>query len=324
MIRALQAEIIRKLWDAYLPSVSDYNKISSHAKKGFAINMDALGVNNYNATLDHMAIIDLTGPNCGISYLRKIFNILGLQELGSGYLPNKHNSFIWMSDPQNFAYAPNSALPQVIVADFEQDQMSRATQSILNKYAAQADPLDLQALERSVLEIKQGDLSQVPMVAKETISHLHSRGWAIPTSIEYETVKEENELAAWALIFGRRVNHFGIGVYTHPNVSSLAEFNQHLQNNLGVVMNAAGDGVIKGSKASGIEQSSNLGHAIQVQFGDGKLGAVRGSFMEFVWRHSGKTSPMVLKDYYTDFIAGNANGVIESIYKDAKSEGFLQ
>jgi hypothetical protein len=36
--------------------------------------------------------------------------------------------------------------------------------------------------------------------------------------------------------------------------------------------------------------------------------------MEFVWRSSKVEKPVMWQDYYNDFIAANANRVIESIY----------
>ena len=48
---------------------------------------------------------------------------------------------------------------------------------------------------------------------------------------EYEIAKKENELVAWVLIFGKKINHFGISVHLLNGFNNLEEFNDSLIKN---------------------------------------------------------------------------------------------
>ncbi len=309
MIFSLQKSIIQALWSQYSDGFRELNTIikSSNIRLQTSLNSS-----KPNVTLDHVAIIDLKSANSGIDYMKKILNILHMDEYGSGYIEERQNHFTWLTNEQNFALAPEKSLPQVIIADFEYDAMSKKNRDILYKYAKQSKPIDMQWLQSAVHNIKNGDLSHKNHLICEIVKHFSNIAWDLPYKHEYLSVLEENELAAWVLLFGRKVNHFGIGMYMHPNFHNLNSFNQHLIDELNIKMNEAG-GLIKGSQDLGIEQSSTLGVEEIGKCHDNQKCQSKSKFIEFVWRHSQDTAPSTLSQYFTGFLAGNATYVIESI-----------
>lgn len=244
--------------------------------------------------IDHYAIIDLPSEHSGIPHLKTLFEQCGLVEKGCGYLPQKQNDFLWMADPDFVHTSPTQASPQVVVADFRKSELSAGTRKIVEKYAKYYSPYEPKPIVDAL------------------IKHINTRPWPQPTYLEYLSVAEENPLLAWVLLFGRKVNHFGIGIYAMGEYASLQEFNTTIQAKHGIKLNPAG-GIIKGNQACGIEQSATLGATILVDF-DGKLVEVNDCFLEFVWRHPNTLKPTKMGDYYLDFLPTNADKVIESLY----------
>lgn len=291
---SLQEKIFKKLWDAYIPQIGRY--------KEFTANLDNIGV-------DHFAIIDLKSNNSGIDYMQRIFEIVGLYRRGAGYLPDKQNDFIWMTTDKNLSMLPSEALPQAVLADFRYEELSATNAKILMKYAEKSMSMDMAAVE-SIM--RAGDEEEQDKLATAITKHLTTRQWPKPTKKEFLSVHEENQLAAWVLLYGRSVNHFGISLYQPCPYTSLSDFNTALENKFGLELNYNG-GLIKGSKDVGLEQSSLLGVMQNVECSDAEV-EVRNCFMEFVWRFPKKDNPKVLSDYFCDFVSQNANNVIESLF----------
>jgi hypothetical protein len=262
--------------------------------------------------MDHFAIIDFTSKYSGIDYLKEIFKLIGYKERGAGYLPDKQNNFVWLSSPEFSEKLPKEALPQPIIADFSNDKFSKSTRKIIEKCSKHNyKNFDLNLIKAAMKEAGEGNQLAENYVVDVLSGHLNSKFIEFPTLKEYEAVKEENQLMAWILLFGRRVNHFGVGVCSRSH-KSLKEFNSHVQNNYNTVMNKEG-GLIKGGAKCGIEQSSTMGKVVEVKLEDGVV-KTNDSFLEFVWRYPVKSSPKVMKDYYMDFIPVNADKVIESLF----------
>jgi hypothetical protein len=291
MLYDIQKLLTQKLWDGYLKNVPKLSKIFG----------------DLNPVLDHYAIIDLSSKHSGISHLTKIFELLGFIKRGEGYLPDKQNDFIWLTAHKTIENKPELALPQVVLADFRNDEFTIKTRMIVEKYTKYEENF----LNTNVLEPLLKPRCEEIIVDK-VARYLNIRPWPQPTLKEYMQVKEENPLLAWVLLFGRKVNHFGIGVYAMEKYNNLEEFNKYISTLPEIHLNHEG-GAIKGHPSLGIEQSSTLGESILINF-DGKLVEVNDSFMEFVWRHPIKSSPIIMEDYYLDFIPANANKVVESLY----------
>ncbi len=293
--------IITELWHAYLQNLVPAQQIYSITKQ--------------NTYLDHFAIIDLPGPNSGISQLKQIFTLLGFRENGSGYLAEKQNDFIWLCEETCENKIAIDVLPQIVLADFRLNELPLSVQNIIKKYTHHITPLPLTEIEKLCHAVKNGDKTAQLSLVFTIVNVLKGRAWPTPCIEDYQIVKAANELLSWVLIFGRQANHFGLSIHLMTEFNNLKEFNDFIKNKLGVQFNNR-DLEIKGNKQLGIEQSSTSDHLIKVALEDGEI-EIPSPFMEFVWRYPKipNTPAILWKDYYTDFYAPNANRVIESVYE---------
>lgn len=293
---SIKHKIIECLWDNYVPSIPYYKTVFSQ-----------------KPTIDHLAIIDLPASEyTGISFMKAIFTRIGFKESGTGYLSDKQNDFIWVTDEKaNLSQAKNS-LPQVVLADFRINLFSAKVQKILQKYINQAIPFNFDEFDKLL------NINNETTAVKMLCDFLLHRSWGMPTVVEYNTVKEENQLLAWALLFGRKVNHFGVNIAFENKYSDLRDFNTYIKTLNYTELNSI-EGEVKGGAHQGIAQSSTLGQAIIIDTADGKV-ETHNSFMEFVWRYPKTDNPIMWGDYFTGFVADNANKVIESLYDNSSSK----
>lgn len=302
-LKHVRAEISQRLWNYYKTTAPHAQVIET--------NLLAQGE---QITLDHCAIIDLPSAHSGRQVLAQLFGILGYELRGHDYLPEKHNDFLWMAEEDAMIKSAESVLPQIVLADFRLEELPPEIQNIVKKYT--------QHISANILEqakaLRAQLLTNNPPAAEALINlvyqYLTERPWPLPSVADYEAVCQVNELMAWVMVFGRCPNHFTIGAHLLKNYQSLTDFNHFVSQHLGFELNQIGD-VIKGSSEMGLEQSSTLGERTQITLVDGNI-ELPGCFMEFVWRHP-KTDKAATEwqDYFTGFIAGNANRVVESLYE---------
>jgi hypothetical protein len=291
----IAASLINALLQRYIVNISKFYSIFPNNLPG----------------LDHFAIVELNSVNSGITHLQKIFEIIGFCKRGEGYLPEKINDFIWMLHDNNAGVDPASMIPQVILADFRADMLSKKNRNIVDKYAKYYPNINFSYLEKAVAS---NEMEQE--VVQYLFNHMNCRFWPLPTYKEYMSLKEENELMAWVLLFGRVVNHFGVCIYTTGEYDSLADFNDKARRLYNIGLNNV-EGEIKGSKKIGLEQSSSVGSVTYFDL-DGGTVEVNDAFLEFVWRHPVKdcnTTPKIFDDFYQDFLPSNANNIVESVYE---------
>jgi hypothetical protein len=293
--------IITQLWQTYLSHVEAARQINAYL--------------NQKLVLDHFAIIDLPGIHSGISQLKQIFNMLNFQECGSGYLPDKQNDFIWLCEENSDAKIASEVLPQIVIADFRLDELPSSVRMIIESYAKYIPPIPLSDIQLLSSHVKENNHSAKDALIAIVLKQISGRAWPTPSIRDYQIVKEANELLAWALVFGRQVNHFGIAIHHLAQYKNLKHFNDAIKTSLGIRFNANAL-EIKGNQQLGIEQSSTADNLVKVTLEDGIL-EIPSPFAEFVWRFPKipHTTALLWKDYYTDFYAPNANHVIESVYK---------
>jgi hypothetical protein len=290
----LQNYLLQKIFEGYITSIPEFYAIFPSA----------------NPYLDHVAIIDLTSKYSGIEYLYKIFNKIGFKQQGSGYLPEKQNDFIWMAANGSDTIIAEEALSQIIIADFRYNEFSKTTQNTLQKYTKYATGINFSYMDYLIEQYK---INRNPKEAGDYIyNFLSSRQRPTPTVREFNIVREENQVAAWTLFFGRKANHFGFNINLLNRYKSLEDFNTYLKDDLNLTLNRD-NGEIQGTAECGIQQSAMMGKSIKAQLSDGII-EINDSFMEFVWRYSSKKLPKYFSDYYTGFISSNADNIIKSIY----------
>jgi hypothetical protein len=290
----IKRQVIQNLWNSYIGLIPKFNKVFSQQLP----------------VLDHFAIIDINSKYSDKATFERVFNRLGFVKKGEGYLEEKINEFIWLSANEDAYLLPEDSLPQPIFADFKLELLTSQNKKIIDQYTKEMMVFD-ENLFYSLLNSDQNE-------AVKYLSHiLNTRPWKKPSLKHYLSVKEENQLLAWVLLFGRKVNHFGVNINFLNEYKNLEDF--HDQNRHYFEFNKE-DGEIKGGKYCGIAQSSTVGQKVYVEVEDGTV-EVRDSFLEFVWRFSDKENPKYFNDYYTGFIAKNANKVVESVY--SKDPTFL-
>lgn len=293
MFEKTQGHLIDLLWNDFIQDIPRFSSI-------FQTKLPSL---------DHLALIDLSSEYCGISYLKSILTKIGFQQRGHGYLSDKANDFVWLAEPGIEARPADKILPQIVLADFRIDQLSKKNRDIVAKYATEAKPINFSQLDELL-----SDKSMIGQqkTAEFIFNHITDRPWSLPTLSDFNSVNEENQLVAWVLALGRKVNHFGLNINLLNQYSSLAEFTRKLKLDHGLSINNQ-NGEIKGSKAVMLEQASNIGQEITLPIQDGEI-KLQDSFLEFVWRYSNKQQPSKFGDYYMDFIPHHADNIIESLY----------
>lgn len=307
MLQQLRNAIIAHLWHQHRGATSQLAQIEQHLSKHLV-----------NASpLDHFAIIDLPGPHSGIPTLSAIFSLIGYQERGKGYLPDKQNDFLWMADTDSMQGFAADALPQAVVADFRPAEMPAAIAAIIHKYAQQSAGFPLRQATLLLERVQQHDKEAYQALFNMITTYLNGRDWPPPTKAEFHLVREFNELLSWVLVFGRRLNHFTLSVHLMPEFSSLDDFHTFIREDVQLQLNHEG-GIIKGGPHTGIAQGSTVGTPQTITLADGCVELPTG-FVEFVWRFPARTDitqPHYWNDYFTGFVAQHANHVIESLCVD--------
>jgi hypothetical protein len=306
MLKPLRQTIINRLWETYRDSTPQMQLIEK--------SLQAKG--QQTLILDHFAIIDLPGPHSGIPQLSELFSALGYIKQGQDYLPDKQNDFLWMAESSSAGIPAKNVLPQVVVADFRPEEMPPAIRKIIEHYARQSQTISTTHIQQLAKQAELGCKSSAQQIHDILLPYLKGRDWPLPTMNEFYTVHEFNELLAWVLVFGRKPNHFTLSVHLLDGFDSLTAFHEFIERDLKLPLNHDG-GVIKGGKASGIEQGSTEGMLQTVKLADGNIELPTG-FVEFVWRYPHRESasnPIALwDDFFTGFVAQHANRVIQSLY----------
>lgn len=302
-MKNIRQQIIATLWQRYRQHNQQMSLIENKlVEKGLG-----------PILLDHFAIIDLPGPLSGITHLQTIFSLLGYIERGKDYLPEKQNDFLWMAEEDSEESFATAVLPQVVVADFRLEEMPDDIRKIIEHYASQAKPAPTEQIKQLLTSSSTSDQAIHDLV----VNYLHGRDWPLPTIKEFKTVQAFNELLAWVLVFGRKPNHFTLSVHLLNHFSNLSEFHQLLRQEIQLQFNTEG-GIIKGGPHVGIEQGSTASVTEQVKLADGII-ELPTDFVEFVWRfpineQKSNDTAMRWRDYFTGFIASQANRVVESLY----------
>ena len=265
--------------------------------------------------LDHFAIIDLPSQTTGLNSLCEIFSSIGYIVQGQGYLAEKKNEFVWLREADAQEKPVGNVLPQVVVADFWVDEMPTNIRRIIEKSTKEIKHEFLPEIQNLSRKSYLGDQKSAHELVELLIKYFE-RDRPLPTIKDFKEVREYNELLSWVLVFGRHPNHFGLSVHFLNKFESLKAFNSFIEDEMNITLNKIG-GYIKGTKEQGLEQSSTNGEEILLQLADGPI-HIPDRFVEFVWRHPKNEykNPQKWHHYFTGFITQNAEGIVESVYRD--------
>ncbi len=223
---------------------------------------------------DHIALRTFNQGPIGLQAVAKPFLDLGYKYSGEYEFKEKKLY------AQHFEH-PDVQQPKIFISELLVEKMSASTQKII-----------------ALL------LRQLPADFKITHDFFTSgRPWKL-TSQDYENLSGESEYASWVAAYGFRPNHFTINVNALKTFPSLQSLNEYLQQN-GIVLNASG-GIVKGTPAEYLEQSSTMAEKTNVQFED-KTVPVPACYYEFARRYADKDGKL-----YQGFIAQSADKIFES------------
>jgi hypothetical protein len=223
---------------------------------------------------DHIALRTFDDPRVGLDVLARPFLEAGYRQVGE-YTFREKKLFARHYEP------PSVELPLVFVSELQLERCSA----------------ELRAIVARLLDEPTPDTYARPDLPAA------GRPWT-PTLAEYERLTQESEYASWLAAFGFCANHFTVLVNALESFSSLQALDDFLLAQ-GFQLNTSG-GVVKGTPADLLEQSSTLADPVSVRFADGSLD-VPGCYYEFARRY-----PEASGKLFTGFIAPNADKIFES------------
>ena len=223
---------------------------------------------------DHIALRAFDLPGADIEALDRAFVAGGYRAADSYEFPDKHLHAYHYEHPE-------PARPKIFISALDVDALSPDAQAILRALVARIPP----------------GASANPWFA------VSGRPWDVDFAT-VERLRAESEYAAWLAVFGFRANHFTVDVNALTTFASLEELNRFLLEN-GFRMNESG-GLIKGTPAQLLEQSSTLADEIEVQLADGPH-RLPSCYYEFARRYPGPDGRL-----FQGFIPTSATRIFES------------
>lgn len=227
----------------------DYTQLTPQAARIHAL-LAARGEVIWN---DHVALRTFDRAGLGLDAMARPFEALGWERRDRYRFDDKH---LWAAYWQH----ADPALPKVFISELVVDELSPALAAIVD-----------------------GLVAQLPsgFAARDDLPTA-GRPWTLAHAT-YRALLAESEYAAWVAAFGWRVNHFTVDVGRLTTFADLAGVNEFLVG-AGFALNTAG-GVVKGTPADRLEQSSTRADAITVAFADGER-EVPSCYYEFARRYA--------------------------------------
>lgn len=136
--------------------------------------------------------------------------------------------------------------------------------------------------------------------------------WEKPKFEDYSRFYRESEYAAWTMAFGIQANHFTVFVNALKSVASLQELNALLIQS-GIPMSESG-GLVKGTPAEKLEQSSTQARRIPWEFCGGHQAEIMSCYYEFARRYPKDSTG----ELFHGFVPSSANKIFESNFESKK------
>jgi hypothetical protein len=223
---------------------------------------------------DHIALRTFDDPRVGLEVLARPFLRFGYEAKGE-YEFREKKLFA-----KHFEH-PDESLPKVFISELELRAVSE----------------DARATIATLLEALPQDIAE-----RDDLPAL-GRPWQLDVAT-YERLSAESEYAGWLAAFGFCANHFTVLANALTSFASLEALNAFLIRE-GFELNSAG-GLVKGTPADLLEQSSTLASRVRVEFSDGTR-EIPGCYYEFARRYPDATGRL-----FSAFLAPNADKIFES------------
>ena len=226
---------------------------------------------------DHVAFRTFDLPGIGRLDCGRIFEAWGYQ-MAPELLPFPDKKLL-----ANYWLPPNTQLPKIFISDLQVDAFGADLQSWVRSCARPHGPLSAEALLEA--------------------------SWAPIRWADYQRFYPVSEYAAWTAAFGIQVNHFTLLVNSSDTFESVATLNTYLQER-GIELNASG-GLVKGSAAELLEQSSTMAQRIPWTFAEGVQQSIMGCYFEFAQRHADPRTGQL----FQGFVPQSADRIFESTFE---------
>jgi hypothetical protein len=252
---------------------TDYLDLNPKFKKIY----DGLEARGEHVQNDHIAFRTIRHAKLGIDQLAKPFVDLGYKKIRDYHFKEK-KLYAW-----HYEHADQNQ-PKIFISELLLEEFS---------------PFCQMTLKRVIDSIPEEMLKRPDFC-------LQGRPWEL-SSDEYAKLAEESEYASWVAAFGFRPNHFTVLVNELKRFVTLPEVVAFVTS-LDFKMNTSG-GVIKGTPAEFLEQSSTMADSVSVRFSDRNY-PVPACYYEFALRH-----PMPDGKLYQGFVASSADKIFESTHR---------
>lgn len=178
---------------------------------------------------------------------------------------------------------PHQNQPLIFASELLTEQLSEASQEIINQLMAQIPP----------------DIAKSPEVLSAGLL------WKAPTWDQYRTLRSESEYAAWLSTMGMRPNHFTVSVNHLVKMEEIGDVLTAIRMS-GFKLNDIG-GMVKGSPSLLLEQGSTMADMVEFDFGNGEKHTIPTCFYEFAKRYKNSK-----QELFMGFIKESANLIFES------------
>ncbi|WP_223788579.1 DUF1338 domain-containing protein [Marinicella meishanensis] len=224
---------------------------------------------------DHVALRTFNTDKLGIDRLGYLFETMGYENRGQyDFTAKQLNAY-------HFEHRENPHHPKIFISELITESFSDELQALVHR-------MDGQVMSK----------------ATQDPAFLYSgRPWDL-TFQEYIRLLQESEYAAWTAAFGYRANHFTVSINHLTTFFEIEDLNQFIMDH-GFAMNESG-GLIKGTPAQRLEQSSTMAPLVNLEFSDVSH-LVPSCFYEFAKRY-----PQADGRLYQGFIAASADKIFES------------
>ncbi len=227
---------------------------------------------------DHVALRTYARPGIGIDALARPFLARGWEPREDYRFPDKHLRARYYLHPGQHA---DPTLPKVFISELIVEELTAPAAATIDGLVAQ-------------LPAGFGERDDLPYAG---------RPWTVDHAT-YRRLLDESEYAAWVAAFGFRVNHFTVDAGRLRTLDGLRAVNE-LVAGAGFELNREG-GLIKGSPADRLEQSSTRADDIDVTFADGTF-RVPSCYYEFALRHALPTGEL-----FQGFVPASADKLFHS------------
>lgn len=249
----------------------DYIKRNPHASKVHQL----FTIENETILNDHIAFRTFNHPRVNVDQLAKFFEAYGYVEKDTYEFPVKKLF------AKHYEHADPTA-PKVFISELLTQKFSPTLQAHLNKC-----------------------VDAIPDDALKSEKFLTSGTFWQPLSYAvYQELLSESEYAAWMYAFGFCANHFTVNVNGFNKFKEISDVNDFLLKHH-FKLNSSG-GLVKGTPADYLEQSSTMAEEVDVKFIEGTY-KIPSCYYEFAKRYQMKNGKL-----YTGFVAASADKIFES------------